>query len=72
MIISIHQSPPENNFVVQWVRGLDPWHADAFPPEHRHAGTGGERKAGWEGLDWVGNLIVFVADGTVVDESDDR
>ena len=57
--------PPEHDWnvlVFKWERGLDPWHADAFPSEFRHAGTTGERRAGWLGLDWVGNAIIFVAD----------
>jgi len=48
--------------VFSWERSLDPWHADAFPDEFKHAGTGGERKSGWMGLDWGGNPIIFVPD----------
>ena len=64
MIISADQKPMKDyNFVVSWERSLDPWHADAFPPELSYAGTTGERKSGWLGLDWVGNPIIFVPDG---------
>jgi hypothetical protein len=50
--------------VDHWERDLDPWHEDAFPAEFRHAGTKGERAEGWMGVDWCGNPIVFVPDGT--------
>lgn len=67
MTVNEHTPPPENDFVYQWVRGLDPFHPDAFPPELRHQMPKQcNRKSGWEGLDWVGNMIVFVADGTVI------
>jgi hypothetical protein len=49
-----------------WERGLDPWHADAFPVGLKHIGTFGERKAGWFLIDGAGNAISFVADGTVI------
>jgi hypothetical protein len=55
--------------VVEWDRSLDPWHADAFPDELKHAGTTGERKAGWMGYDWCGNPIVFIPDGTEVKDA---
>ena len=49
-----------------WERGLDPWHADAFPAEFRQAAPHqGKRENGWFGLDWCGNPITFVKDGTV-------
>jgi hypothetical protein len=47
-----------------WERGVDPWHEDAFPDEFTYAGTTGPRKEGWFALDWCGNVIGFVADGT--------
>lgn len=51
-------------------RSLDPWHRDAFPSEFRDdAPNQGERKEGWMGIDWAGNPIVFIADGTEM-ESD--
>ena len=63
IIDTVH--PPDhdwNGLVFRWERDLDPWHADAFPDEFKHAGTGGRRKAGWGGYDWAGNMIIFVAD----------
>jgi hypothetical protein len=45
-------------------RSLDPWHEDAFPPEFKEAGTKGPRGAGWMILDFWGNEIGFVPDGT--------
>jgi hypothetical protein len=48
-----------------WSRGSDPWHRDAFPEEfHDSAPKQGVRKEGWYALDWCGNIIGFVADGT--------
>jgi len=49
--------------VHSWERSLDPWHKDAFPTGLEQAGTGGERRAGWDALDAYGNVIGFVADG---------
>jgi hypothetical protein len=64
-IISESQPPvKEYNFVVSWERSLDPWHADAFPPEFKDAGTTGKRQAGWIGYDWIRNPIIFISDGT--------
>ena len=60
-------TPPAGDWgglVFSWERCLDPWHADAFPPEFRYVGTTGPRREGWEGLDWCGNCIIFVPDGT--------
>ena len=56
--------------VDHWERGLDPWHVDAFPDEFKDTPTfnRGARKEGWFGVDWVGNPILFVADGEVVEE----
>jgi hypothetical protein len=51
-----------------WERSVDPWHQDAFPEEFKGIGTTGKRQAGWDGLDWCGNTITFVADGTVLED----
>ena len=66
MIISETNPPSKkyNRFVVTWERSLDPWHADSFPDGFKFVGNTGERKWGWLGLDWVGNPIIFIADGT--------
>jgi hypothetical protein len=66
MAITSPTQEPTGNYmsVDHWERSLDPWHADAFPAEFKHAGTGGARKSGWMGVDWCGNPIVFVPDGT--------
>jgi hypothetical protein len=47
-------------------RGLDPWHADAFPDEFKHFGKGGARAKGWFLLDAWGNAIGFIPDGTII------
>lgn len=58
---------PPTDEVRTWVRGLSPWHADAFPLAFReYAPEQGERKAGWFKLDGYGNLIGWVPDGAVV------
>lgn len=62
--------PPPLECMAQCVHGFerskDPWHADAFPEEFKHAAPRkGERKSGWMALDWCGNCIGFIADGTV-------
>jgi hypothetical protein len=50
-----------------WERGLDPWHADAFPDEFKAAGGAGERKAGWFGVDAFGNTVLWIPDGTEIE-----
>lgn len=59
--------PPEHTFYGDaWVRGLDPWHRDAFPSElANRAPNQGERGGGWFLEDAWGNAIAFVPDGTV-------
>lgn len=48
-------------------RGLDPWHSDAFPDEFKAAAPRrGVRQSGWFLIDWAGNAIGFVPDGTEV------
>ena len=58
--------PPQGKYLSldHWERGVDPWHQDAFPDEFKSIGSTGPRKHGWYGVDWVGNVIYFVADGT--------
>jgi len=62
-----------------WERSLDPFHVDAFAgtgltEEQLDNAIGGkvskeERKSGWLGLDYWGNPICFVADGTEVERA---
>ena len=49
-------------------RGLDPWHRDAFPIEFQAAfvGSAGPRAEGWYALDFCGNVIGFIKDGTEI------
>lgn len=55
----------------KWVRGVDPWHRDAFPDEHKdRAPKQGEREHGWYLEDTVGNVIAWVSDEEVFDEID--
>lgn len=48
-------------------RALDPWHRDAFAGIANIGGTS-ERKEGWMALDWAGNPIAFIPDGTEFDD----
>ena len=62
-------TPPPLECMAKCVHGFErsksPWHADAFPDEFkRSAPEQGERKSGWMALDWCGNLIGFIADGS--------
>lgn len=74
IVTSPTQEPVITTGYVPWSyeRSLDPWHADAFPLEFRHAGTTGERKSGWMGVDWVGNPLIFVPDGTEMEVPDEQ
>lgn len=70
MIISPTQQPPPRDYVDAWERGLDPWHADAFigTPAEGMFERDPERKQGWYALDWCGNVIGFIPDGTEIGE----
>jgi hypothetical protein len=51
-----------------WERGLDPWHASAFvgtPAEGRFEDTG-PRRSGWAAIDFAGNVVGWIPDGTEV------
>lgn len=51
----------------RWERGKSPWHADAFPDVLKgRAPEQGDRKEGWFEIDWCGNVIWWVPDGTVI------
>lgn len=48
-----------------WERGLSPWHRSAFPDELAdQAPEQGDITEGWYALDWCGNQIGFIADGS--------
>lgn len=51
-------------------RGLDPFHRDAAPAEFKDSFKDGERLAGWFALDWAGNPIGFIPDGTEFEVDD--
>ena len=57
--------PPIPDYGDHWERGTSPWHKDAFPEEFKSsAPEQGARKEGWYLIDWCGNEIGFVPDGT--------
>lgn len=67
-VIDINNRPSGDlgGSVWTWERGRDPWHADAFPKEFQSdLWNTGERKEGWFGLDYWGNRVAFIADGTI-------
>ena len=82
MMVDEKTPPPTGGMggsIHSWERSKDPFHQDAFrgtgmtDEQLDNAiviGKGGiskgERKSGWMGLDWCGNPICFVADGTEV------
>lgn len=68
MVISESQPPPELNHVHTWERSKDPFHAAALPANLEWAGTTGERKGGWMGLDYYANPVCFVADGEIIED----
>lgn len=69
MIISPTTPPPTPLYGEKWERGLDPWHKDAFPEEFKSvAPEQGERRAGWFLIDWCGNSIGWMPDGTQIKE----
>lgn len=66
--VSATQRPlPHPIYGDSYERGLDPWHADAFPDEFKQVATSeGERKEGWFLTDAYGNEIGFIPDGTAI------
>jgi len=73
MIVSADQKPPVGGMggsIHDWERGLDPWHAQAFPAHLAdRAPNQAERKGGWFALDYWKNEIGFIADGDAYDQS---
>jgi hypothetical protein len=67
LIVTEKDKPPIGGMggcIHDWVRSRDPFHADAFPADLKHAAlVQGERRSGWLALDAWGNPIGFVADG---------
>lgn len=58
---------PPTDEAGRWERSKSPWHVDAFPPEFKdRAPEQGARKTGWLEIDWCGNAIGWVPDGTVM------
>ena len=68
MTTSEHVKPPVGGMggsIHDWERALDPWHEDAFPDDLKsQAPNRGARVSGWMALDWCGNAILFIQDGT--------
>ena len=52
----------------EYERGVDPWHRDAFPAEFKDQAPRQEnpRAEGWYEIDWCGNVINFIPDGTPI------
>lgn len=50
-------------------RSRDPWHRDAFPDEFKDNAPeqAYPRKEGWMGIDYWGNPLIFVPDGTEIE-----
>lgn len=58
---------PPTDDAGRWERGKSPWHADAFPDVLKgRAPEQGDRKEGWFEINWCGNAIGWVPDGTVI------
>lgn len=65
MVTSATQKPNPSAYG-EYERGVDPWHRDAFPAEFKDQAPRQEnpRAEGWYELDWCGNVINFIPDGT--------
>lgn len=65
-VVTSATQPPSFMGVNYWERSLDPWHADAFPANLKHAASiqSGPRRCGWMAIDGSENAIGFVPDGT--------
>lgn len=72
-VVGPNQKPDPHPFYGDsWERGLDPWHAGAFPKKFKHAGTTGQRNMGWFLVDAYGNQIGFVPDGAPLEYQPER
>lgn len=58
--------PPKSNIPIAhfFERSGDPFHADAAPDEFKSQFKQGAKRMGWMAIDWCGNPIGFVEDGT--------
>ncbi len=68
MIVNEHTKPANYLSVVNWERGTDPFHRSAMPKGFEQFANNGDLANGWFGIDWCGNQICFVRDGTEVEE----
>jgi len=71
-LVSENQEPASISWVERFERGVDPWHPDAFigTPAEGVFVTLEERKNGWYALDWCGNVVGFIPDGTPTNPPD--
>jgi len=73
VIVTKDQAPPTGGMggaIHKWERGLDPWHRDSFEGlgaevQDQAPNQEGERKSGWYAVDYCGNTIGFVTDGSM-------
>ena len=76
--LTSHKNPPVSSYggLECWERSSDPFHPDAFPKDMDIKDAvviGGEiskgkRRHGWMAIDWAGNPVGFVPDGTKTKE----
>ena len=69
-----HNKPDPHPFYGDnYIRGLDPWHRDAFPPEFRDRMRDMRpRREGWFLLDAYGNEIGFYPDSDSAMDAKER
>jgi hypothetical protein len=69
MTRTIGPTTPPTDQPKRWERGMDPWHPDAFrgieelEPLPRCESP---RASGWFEVDWCGNEVGWLPDGTVI------
>lgn len=72
IMITSKRKPPIGGMggsIHDWERGESPWNHKSFPSELKdQAPEQGDSKEGWLSLDWCGNIIGFIADGTYYDK----
>lgn len=73
-MITSDKQVPRPQAGISYERGKDPWHPDAFKgiddvyEQFDDEDKQEPRKEGWFMVDWCGNFVGWIPDGTVMDD----
>ena len=69
--VSKHQKPPIGGMggsIHNWERGKHPFSRECMPNEFKQMFVKTPASEGWLALDWCGNVIGFLSDGTKIND----